>query len=534
MIELRDYQIECVDKILNMKSNEKKIVELPTGAGKTIIMSELSRRINKKLLIVVDSTELRIQTLEKLKLVCGDDIEKEVGIVQGDLNQIDKRITICTRQTLSYDNFKRLNSISNDYDYIIIDECHCAIEQQRKLLERINCKVVGFSATPFDSRLTEVYDDFIYRMSIEEMIEKGYLSTIKSYRIKTNVDISNVKTSCGDLQQNDLDKAINIKQRNKLIVQAWKEKASDRKKTIIYCNSISHAKLVADEFNKSGIVAASVDSTLDEKERALILENFKNKDDIRVLTNCAVLVKGIDIPKIDCIFTPITKSRQKWLQCLGRGLRPHNSKSNLLVLDMVDNYKHDLINCNNIFDLEDGYTLEEMKVKRKQEKIERRRKLDEIRHLEELEEKLRIEEINLFNKSIFNISDKSNLDWFYNTINNYNISILSANPSIDFYIVQTDDTYISYKFTKLENYKTKLEELEKNDNLLELLEYVEKKAIQLGSSFINKHSRWKREPITLAQEKIVYKSKERIRTKWECHRFISKRNSYFALKDIYF
>ena len=64
MIKLRDYQIECVEKILNMKSNEKKIVELPTGAGKTIIMSELSRRINKKLLIVVDSTELRIQTLE--------------------------------------------------------------------------------------------------------------------------------------------------------------------------------------------------------------------------------------------------------------------------------------------------------------------------------------------------------------------------------------------------------------------------------------------------------------------------------------
>lgn len=534
MIKLRDYQIECVEKILNMKSNEKKIVELPTGAGKTIIMSELSRRINKKLLIVVDSTELRIQTLEKLKLVCGDNIEKEVGIVQGNLNQIDKRITICTRQTLSYDNFKRLNSISNDYDYIIIDECHCAIEQQRKLLERVNCKVVGFSATPFDSRLTEVYDDFIYRMSIEEMIEKGYLSTIKAYRIKTNIDISNVKTSCGDLQQNDLDEAINIKKRNKLIVDAWKEKASSRKKTIVYCNSISHAKFVADEFNNLGINAASIDSTLDEKERAAIIESFRNKDDIKVLTNCSVLVKGIDIPEIDCIITPVTKSRQKWLQCLGRGLRLHKDKENLLVLDMVDNYKHDLVNCNNIFDLDDGFTLEEMKVKREQEKIERKRRLEEIRLLEEQEEKLRLEEINLFNKSIFNIKNKSNLDWFYNTINDkYNISILSANPSIDFYIVQADDTYISYKFTKLENYKTKLEELEKNDNLLELLEYVEKKAIQLGSSFINKHSRWKREPITLIQEKIVYKYKERIKTKWQCHKFISKRNSYFALKDIF-
>ena len=175
-----------------------------------------------------------------------------------------------------------------------------------------------------------------------------------------------------------------------------------------------------------------------------------------------------------------------------------------------------------------------MKVKREQEKIEMKRRLEEIRLLEEQEEKLRLEEINLFNKSIFNIKNKSNLDWFYNTINDkYNISILSANPSIDFYIVQADDTYISYKFTKLENYKTKLEELEKNDNLLELLEYVEKKAIQLGSSFINKHSRWKREPITLAQEKIVYKYKERIKTKWQCHKFISKRNSYFALKDIF-
>ena len=287
-------------------------------------------------------------------------------------------------------------------------------------------------------------------------------------------------------------------------------------------------------FKKYNIDARSIDSQDDSKQRKQILDDFKSGK-FPILCNVGICTTGFDYPPTDAILLARpTKSLTLFTQMVGRGLRISENKKDCLIIDISDGEVNSLCTCENIFDLKQG---EDFKERNKRKQIEQDKREEELKKEEMLRleaERIRLEEIDLLNKSIYSVQEISNLDWFYNTINNHNIAILSANPSIDFYIVQTDDVYISYKFTKLENYKSKIEELEKNDNLLELLEYVEKKAIQLGSSFINKHSKWKREPITLAQERIVYKSKERIRTKWQCHKFISKRNSYFALKDIYF
>ena len=52
-MKLRYYQEDCIKEILKMNKGEKKIVYLPTGSGKTIVMSELARRVNTRVLIVV-------------------------------------------------------------------------------------------------------------------------------------------------------------------------------------------------------------------------------------------------------------------------------------------------------------------------------------------------------------------------------------------------------------------------------------------------------------------------------------------------
>ena len=67
-MELRDYQVECVNKIKEMKEGEKKIVQAGCGAGKTIIFSKVSSELKSRVLCVVDQDEIAEQTLQKMMI----------------------------------------------------------------------------------------------------------------------------------------------------------------------------------------------------------------------------------------------------------------------------------------------------------------------------------------------------------------------------------------------------------------------------------------------------------------------------------
>lgn len=82
-MELREYQIECLDKVKEMHKGEKKVCYLPTGSGKTVVMSAIAKETEGRVLIVVMSTELREQTIDKLKNICGENVD--VGSVQANL-----------------------------------------------------------------------------------------------------------------------------------------------------------------------------------------------------------------------------------------------------------------------------------------------------------------------------------------------------------------------------------------------------------------------------------------------------------------
>ena len=71
---LRDYQEDCLLAIENNLSKDirDQLIILPTGAGKTIIFSELIRRKNLKTLIIAHRLELLEQAEEKLKFVAPD------------------------------------------------------------------------------------------------------------------------------------------------------------------------------------------------------------------------------------------------------------------------------------------------------------------------------------------------------------------------------------------------------------------------------------------------------------------------------
>ncbi|NFA42123.1 DEAD/DEAH box helicase [Clostridium botulinum] len=535
-MKLRDYQITCLENIREMKLGEKKVVHVATGGGKTVIMASIAKETIGRTLIIVGQTELREQTIDKLKIICGDNVD--VGSVQGDLNEIDKGIVVSTRQSLTHPKSHRMNDIleNGDFEVVMIDECHQAVGQVKKIIDIVgdNCKVIGFTATPYNKEMKSIFDGFVYEKDILSLIDEGYLCQPKCFRVNTNCDISSVKTVGGEFVQSQLENAVNNDDRNTLIVKAYLEKANDRKNCIVFASGIDHATNLAKCFNVNGISAKSIDSTVDSIEREQTLNDFK-EGKFKVLVNVAILTTGFDFEELECvIMARPTKSKILYTQCIGRGLRIAYDKKDCLILDIVDNVKQfNLLSCKSIFDIEDGETILEAKLRKQYEKEKHEREIEEQKRIEEEQEKLRLEEINLFNERVSNVLYSSSLDWFSTYILGEEVIILSSKINKHYAIVKDNDNEFNcYIYKNLENYKYDFELFDSNENLQELIESVESKTMNEGSSFISKNAKWKYEEAT---EKQVQATKGKLGinpSKWQVHKFFTSRNLFFAFKEL--
>lgn len=541
-MELRDYQVEAVEAMINMKDGMRGIVNAPTGAGKTIIMAKYCQlQSDMRILVVVDAEELVKQTKDKMSNFISTE---EIGLIQSDkYNQVDRRITVGMRQSLLHPKSDRVTNIleHGQIDVLIIDECHIAPTSQMKLIELLNPGIViGLSATPY-SDLEEVYKDReIYSIPIMKLIKEGHLCQPRAFTAYSDVDLSNIKTTLGDFNQGELAEAINIESRNKLIVDKWKEVASDRKHTIAFCASIEHAQQLSEEFNKAGIPASNLDSTFSNKDRKEVIRKYE-AGEIKVVCQIGIMVKGYDFKPTDCILLcKSTSSLMYYQQSVGRGLRAIEGKEDCLVIDIVDNCRKKnmtLLNMGMVFGLKNGENVDDMEARleaeAEEERLERER-IEQERELRKREiERLILEEMNLFNENIFNIRNNSSMDWYFNKINNADVAILKVANDTEFYIVSNNDTYKSYKRVQLEGYTYTLDIISEGNSLKELQEEVETLAEEMEKSGIYTipNLKWKKNEDITEKQKQSCKGKN-VKTIWDVTKYFSKRNCWFTLKDL--
>ena len=108
-IVLRAYQKEAVDAMLKMEKGQRGLINAPTGSGKTIVMAKYCELMKENIIIIVDAEILLQQTKHKLMNFVS---EEEMGLVQSDkFKQLDRRITICMRQTILHPKSTKLNSL---------------------------------------------------------------------------------------------------------------------------------------------------------------------------------------------------------------------------------------------------------------------------------------------------------------------------------------------------------------------------------------------------------------------------------------
>ena len=356
MIILRPYQEEAIDRIMEaIPTDQFILVQGATGMGKTIVFSELIRRLlsqwpNIRIGILAHRRELITQAQDKLLKVWPD---APISIACASLGEIDTEqpVVIGSIQTLS-----RRTETTAPFDLVIVDEAHkippMNINSQYKswieTMIQYNPKVriLGVTATPF--RLSHGYvfgnmckpgninlfPDLHYRISISDLQKDGYLC---GYRAKAMVDISYDLSSVrktGDYNVGDLSAVMSKQHHVGSAVAALKEHAADRKHVIVFAVTIAHAEKLKEAFGEQATI---IHSELKDDARNKALADFESGA-IRVIVNVMVLSEGFDSPAVDCIIMcRPTCSPGLFVQMAGRGLRPHPDKKDVLILDLANN-----------------------------------------------------------------------------------------------------------------------------------------------------------------------------------------------------
>jgi ATP-dependent helicase IRC3 len=345
-ITLRGYQQEAIDAVLAARREgvRRMLVCLPTGAGKTVVFSELARLARRQVLVLAHREELIGQARSKLEAVLGD--RHAVSIERGaERACAEAKVLVCSIRSLHEERLSRVLR-GRDVGLIIYDECHhAAADDNLRVLRQLgvfgenwNGTLLGFTATTArgdGQGLHEVFERIVYSRHLHEMIDDGYLAPLRGFRISTSADLTRLSAGGLDLREEELAAAVDIEERNALVARSIQELARDRR-TIAFCVTVNHARNLSHALNILGVQAGIVHGAMSSEVRARALDDFRNGR-TQVLTNVAVLTEGFDDPGTSCIaMARPTRSEGLYAQCVGRGTRLYPGKKDCLILDFVD------------------------------------------------------------------------------------------------------------------------------------------------------------------------------------------------------
>lgn len=244
-IELRDYQQEATENLQKMREDGKTIALLynATGVGKTITAATDAKAVGGRALFLVNALKLASQAKETFAKVWP---EATLGEYTGSQKDMTQTVIFATVQSISKD----LEKFSpTDFDYLIVDECHhAAANTYQKIFTYFHPKfILGLTATPERSDgedMLELFQNVAHKMDLKTAVERGVLVPIRCIRVKTNIDLTDVRINGIKYNSQDLESKLFIPERNQLIVDIYL-KYVNGKKTVIFCASVDHAAEIA-------------------------------------------------------------------------------------------------------------------------------------------------------------------------------------------------------------------------------------------------------------------------------------------------
>lgn len=336
-MQLRDYQHAAISELrAAFNAGAVRVVLcLPTGAGKTVVFSEMVRMAadrGTQTLVLTDRIELFEQTWAALG---------RAGVTPQRLTAGARRFDSAALVTVGMvETVARRLLEGYEPALIIADEAHKGAFT--KVYDRWpNAKVVGATATPRGPHFHRYFHAIVNPVSIRDLIAAGHLMPVRAYQMQE--DLSDLEVKAGEFTDHSLFRHYNKPKLYDGVISEWNRLAADRQ-TIVFNVNIEHTRRMDAAFRDAGIRSGMVTSESSKEERRAVLDAFRSGR-LQVLNNCGILTTGYDEPSISCVvMNRATKSEALWLQCCGRGSRPaatssgSEPKRDFVVLDFGENH----------------------------------------------------------------------------------------------------------------------------------------------------------------------------------------------------
>ncbi|MFC1544593.1 EcoAI/FtnUII family type I restriction enzme subunit R [Gemmatimonadota bacterium] len=251
------------------------------------------------------------------------------------------------------------------FDFIVIDECHRGGANDesnwRGIMEHFAPAVqLGLTATPKRTNNVDTYayfNDPVYVYSLKKGINDGYLTPFKVKQIATTLDdyvyTPDDQLIEGEIEvgrryvEDDFNRVIEIKEREKYRVKLFMEAIDQSQKTLVFCATQAHALAVRDLVNQmktSHEPNYCVRVTANDGERGeQHLRTFQDNEKTTptILTTSQKLSTGVDARNIRNIvlMRPIN-TMIEFKQIIGRGTRLFDGKDYFTIYDFVKAYEH--------------------------------------------------------------------------------------------------------------------------------------------------------------------------------------------------
>ncbi len=345
------FQEEILDRLeaeRKLHGRYRNLVVAATGTGKTVISAFDYLRFKKeqegrptRLLFVAHRDEILKQSLATFQTILRDHNFGDLLVGGSEPEKLDHLFV----SIQSFNSRELWNRISPDFfDYICIDEFHhAAAPSYQRLLEFVRPKILlGLTATPERMDALDVvgfFDDHIAaEIRLPDAINRKLLSPFQYFGISDSVDFSKIRWQRGGYDVQDLENLVTGNDvRAQLVINKISEILLDVRSArgLGFCVSIKHAEYMASVFDRAGIPAVALSANSPRDFRQSVQRKLVNRE-INFVFVVDLYNEGVDIPEVDTILLlRPTESLTVFLQQLGRGLRLHEDKECLTVLDFI-------------------------------------------------------------------------------------------------------------------------------------------------------------------------------------------------------
>lgn len=355
---LRPYQQDTKRSIYDAWSNGAMnvLAVLPTGAGKTVIFSDIIRDHRGASIAIAHRQEL----VSQISLALAQDGVRHRIIGQKSVVKLCVSIHMDEVGNSFYDpsaqcavaGIDTLIRRENDPWFKTVslwvqDEAHHVLVENKwgKAVRLFpNAKGLGVTATPMrmdgkglGRHADSVFDAMVEGLGMRELINTGYLTDYRIFAPPSDLDISEVNiTATGEFNAEKLKIAV---KKSHIIgdVVSHYQRIAPGKLGVTFASDVETATDISRKFNEAGVPSEIVSAKTPDTQRVSVIRRFKKRE-IMQLVNVDIFGEGFDLPAIEVIsMARPTQSYPLFVQQFGRTLRIMDGKTHGTIIDHVGN-----------------------------------------------------------------------------------------------------------------------------------------------------------------------------------------------------